>query len=146
MPNYTFQCQSCGRTAVQHRPFSTGPVAEGACDCGGELSHDFCIDVLSQQVNTAGCRDHNFIPEERRVASNDGFGIGKAAAARKAAGYGRAVAERRKALRDGGNKGSIRQTMSVPAELFHGKIRETGDKNYWNDKGNVSRHKEWQVG
>ena len=102
--------------------------------------------MLTQEFNTAACRDHDFIPEQKRVASNDGFGIGKDAAARKARGYGKAIAERRKQLRDGGNRGSIKHKMSVPAELYHGKICETGDRNYWNDTTNVSRHKDWEVG
>jgi hypothetical protein len=33
----------------------------------------------------------------------------------------------------------------VPAELYHGKIRETGDKDYWSDKRNLEQHTDTKV-
>lgn len=140
MPNYTFQCEDCQRTAVLARAFSVGPVSE-PCSCGGELKHDLRADVLTVEADTSGCRDHNFIPEHKRV-----YRPGTAAdASRKEAAYAGHVAERRKQLKDG-NKGSIKQTMAIPADLYHGKLRETGDKNYWADKKNVARHSDFKVG
>lgn len=141
MPNYTFCCSACGETAVLHRPFSVGPSPE-PCPCGGQREHDFRTDVASIELDTSACRDHNFIKEGKRV-----YRPGTAVdAERKEAAYAGHVKERRKQLADGGNQGKIRQTMAVPADLYHGKIRETGDKQYWNDKKNVSRHSDFKVG
>ena len=36
----------------------------------------------------------------------------------------------------------VRKVASIPPELFFGKIRETGDKRYWDDKRNVKNHRE----
>ena len=33
----------------------------------------------------------------------------------------------------------------VPADLYHGKIKETGDRDYWNDPGNLKHHKETEI-
>ena len=141
MPNYTFRCKACEQVAVLSRSFAIGPVAE-ACACGGLLEHDLCADVSTVEFDTAACRDHNFIKREKRV-----FRQGtQAAAGRTEAAYAKHVKDRRAAIADGGNKGKIKQTMAIPADLYHGKIRETKDKNYWSDQKNVSRHSDFKVG
>ena len=141
MPNYTYRCNRCPATAIIQRPFSVGPVAD-TCDCGGILEHDIRADVATVECDTASCRDHNTIERSKRV-----FRRGtRAAADRKEAAYANHVKERRAALKDGGNKGKIKQTMAVPADLYHGKIRETKDRNYWTDPKNVSRHNDFKVG
>jgi hypothetical protein len=89
-------------------------------------------------------KDHDNIPEHKRVASS-AAGLGKKGARRLEAAYAEHVEQRRAQLSDGGNTGSIRHDMSIPAELYHGKIKETGDKAYWKDKRNVARHKAWKV-
>lgn len=140
MPNYTFRCDDCGETAVLHRPFSVGPTPE-PCPCGGSREHDFRTDVASVELDTSACRDHNVIERSKRVYRPGS----RAAADRKEAAYARHVTDRRKQLKDG-NQGTIKQTHAIPADLFHGKIRETGDKQYWNDKKNMARHSEFKVG
>lgn len=141
MPNYTMTCQVCGETAVLHRPFSEGPSPE-PCPCGGVREHDFCTDVASIEVDTSSCRDHNVIERSKRVYRPGT----RADADRKERAYAEHVRDRRKQLRDGGNQGRIRQTMAIPADLHHGKIRETGDRNYWKDQKNLSRHSDFKVG
>lgn len=96
-------------------------------------------------IDTSSCRDHDHIPETHRVASDRGFGIGKAAAERREAAYKKHIQTRRKEIADGGNRKSFKQTHSIPADLYHGKIRETGDKNYWKDSKNLDRHKSCKV-
>ena len=65
---------------------------------------------------------------------------------RKEAGYQRAAQKRRRQLAESGNrKSTFRHTHSVPVELYHGKIKQTGDKNYWNDPKNLNRHKSSEV-
>lgn len=140
MPNYTFCCADCGETAVLHRPFSVGPTPE-PCACGGTREHDFRTDVASVECDTSACRDHNFIKREKRVYRPGT----QADAGRREAAYAGHVKERRQQLQ-GGNKGSIRQSHAIPADLYHGKIRETKDKNYWSDSKNMSRHNDFKVG
>lgn len=140
MPNYSYRCENCDNEAVIHRSFAVGPIIE-QCPCGGTLVHDLCADIATVELDTSGCRDHNFIPEHKRV-----FRRGDAAdAVKKEAAYAGHIKERRAALKSG-NKGRIRQSMAVPADLYHGKIRETGDKQYWTDKKNVAKHNAFKVG
>lgn len=139
MPNYTFVCDTCEQTSVLHRPFSVGPVPE-ACHCGGTCIHDFRTDVLSVEVDTSACRDHNTIERSKRVYRPGS----RRDADRREAAYGRHVQQRRSQLKDG-NKGKFSQSHAIPADLFHGKIRETGDKRYWDDKKNVARHSDFKV-
>jgi hypothetical protein len=138
---YTFTCPQGHANEVQ-APISKGPPSSVTCWCRLEASRDWQADA--PMIDTSACRDHDFIPEQMRVASNDGFGIGKAKAAKKVDAYKQHIQKRRSQLADG-NKGSIKQTHAVPAELYHGKIRETGDKNYWQDRKNLDRHKSCKV-
>ncbi len=48
--------------------------------------------------------------------------------------------ERIKAIRNNGQCGQdVRMTHSVPVELYHGKIRESGDPNFWKNKRNLEQ-------
>lgn len=140
---YTFTCEDCGSQETIERSMVEGPPEMIECGCGYGMRRDWQADV--PMIDTSSCRDHDFIPPEKRVASNDGFGVGKRGAAKKVEGFRRHISDRRKQLAEGGNQGSIRHTHSVPADLYHGKIRETGDRNYWNDPANMARHKNCKV-
>jgi len=142
MPYYTFSCDRCEDLTVLRRSFELGPNAFCPCACGGILTHNFLADAGTVEFDTAACRDHNFIKREKRVYRPGT----QADAGRKEAAYASHVKQRRAALADGGNKGKIKQTMAIPADLYHGKVRETGDKNYWADKKNVARHSDFKVG
>ena len=139
---YQFKCGECEAGQELTASISKGPPESVACCCGGVATRDWKADA--PMIDTSGCRDHDFIPETKRVASNDGFGVGKRGAEKRVKGFKKHIDNRRKELA-GGNKGSIRHTNSVPADLFHGKIRETGDKNYWNDPSNMAKHKSTKV-
>jgi hypothetical protein len=141
MPNYTFVCDTCSETVVLHRAFSTGPTPEDCHRCCGTLQHDFRADALTVDFDTAACRDHNTITHAKRVFRRGS----KRRADKLERRYAGHVKDRRRQLKDG-NKGSIKQSHAIPADLYHGKIRETGDKQYWNDKKNLSRHSDFQVG
>jgi hypothetical protein len=140
VPNYTFVCEDCQETVILSRPFSVGPTPE-ACPCGGERKHDIRSDILSVEIDSSGCRDHNEIPREKRVYRP----VTRAGASKVEAQYKRHIKQRRDQLKDG-NQGSVKQTHAIPADLYHGKIRETRDKNYWRDKKNMSRHEDFKVG
>jgi hypothetical protein len=93
------------------------------------------------QCNTAACRDHDHIPPEKRVLDPMNF-KGEAVKERE---FEEHVQHRRKLVREAGSGKDFRMSHSVPADLFHGKIRETGDKEYWNDPSNLRRHKSCEV-
>jgi hypothetical protein len=101
--------------------------------------------VYGCQIDTSACKDHNFIPEECRVVDSD-RSYDRATGIKKEQMFNRAIQRRRAQLADGGNKGSIQHKRSVPAELYHGKIRETGDPDYWKDEKNLERHPNTKVG
>lgn len=138
---YTFKCPQ-GHLTERQASISVGPPQSVMCWCRLSAERDWQADA--PMLDTSACRDHDFIPEPLRVASNDGFGVGKAGAARKVDSFKRHIQQKRQELANG-NKGSIKQTHAVPADLYHGKIRETGDKNYWQDKKNLDRHKSCKV-
>jgi len=141
MPFYTFKCDDCSKSELlllQMRDYEK----PRKCDCGGTARRDYNADLQTVQISTVGTRDHNKIPEDKRV---QGAKTRSAAAAKERA-YGEHLHNRRQQLASDGNKrSSFRHKMSVPAEIVHGKIKETGDKSYWDDPKNVARHKEWEV-
>lgn len=137
--NYTFTCQDCGSQKVISASIKVGPPEMIECGCGDAMLRDWQADA--PMLDTSACRDHDDIPHEKRVARSST----PRSSAREEAKFQRHNQERRKQLADGGNRGSIRHTHSVPADLYHGKIRETGDRNYWKDPANVKRHKSTEV-
>lgn len=136
---YEYHCPECDLyISFDCLPFQ--PPKDPRCECGGNPSR-----VYNAQVNTAGCKDHDHIPEQKRVADPRGPAT-QASADRKEAAFRKHIESRRSALREAGNRGGFRHTHSVPADLYHGKIRETGDRNYWSDPANLRRHSSTRVG
>ncbi len=135
---YAFKCWKCGMTEeVQARPFHPPPA--GTCACGVLMQR-----VYGCQIDTSGCRDPDDIPANKQIAfaENDMTSSQASAIERR---FQRNNAATRKELADGGNQGSIRKTHQIPANLYHGKIKQTGDRDYWNDKKNRDRHKSCKV-
>lgn len=95
-------------------------------------------------IDTSSCRDHSDVAPKYRVPRGP-RGLGSSRAEGEEARFQRHIHQRRKDLADGGNRGLFRHTHSVPADLYHGKIRETGDKHYWDDPKNLNRHKDSKV-
>jgi len=94
-------------------------------------------------IDTSACRDHSEVRADKRVRS---AWDGNKSPEKVEAQFNQQVSRRRKEIRDaGGQRGSIKQTHAVPTHLFHGKIAETEDRNYWNDPKNLARHKECKV-
>ena len=90
--------------------------------------------------------DADEIPVGSRVTENTAFGDTKAQGVRKEARYQKAIQQRRRQLVENGDrKSTFRHTHSVPVELYHGKIKQTGDKDYWKDPKNLNRHKSSEV-
>lgn len=112
------------------------------CNCGKRMHRDWRTDI--PMIDTSMCRDHNHVPVGKRVARNAN-GMSQRQAAKEEKKFDDHIRERRSLLADGGNKGSFRHTHSVPADLYHGKIKETGDKDYWRDSTNMRKHKDCKV-
>lgn len=141
---YTFRCigTECDHTEIVHASIHDGPPEPFLCTwCGDALVHDIAADLKTVTIDTSGCRDHDFIPEQHRVPISDGVGI---SAEKREQLYHRELQQKRAQLREG-NRGSVKQTHSIPAELYHGKIRETKDPHYWKDPKNLKRHKSTEV-
>ena len=39
----------------------------------------------------------------------------------------------------------MKKSMQIPAALYHGKIKQTGDRSYWDNPKNRNRHKSCKV-
>jgi hypothetical protein len=133
---YPFQCDECGQAvSVNCRPLHPPP----APICHGASMRR----IYGCQINTSACRDASDIPANKRVVRS-GVMLGKDVDShREEMRFRRHIDSKRKQIKEDSNKGSpFRHTHSVPADLYHGKIRETGDKDYWQDPSNVSRHKD----
>lgn len=92
-------------------------------------------------IDTSACRDADYIPPEKRVLDlTDRRGEHT-----KERAFTKHIDDRRKLAKEAGHGKSYRMSHSVPADLFHGKIRETGDPDYWDNPKNLNRHKSCKV-
>jgi len=133
---YPFECEPCDISfGIEARPFH--PPQDVTCPKCSKLMQR----VYGCEIDTSGCKDHDDIPEEKRVQRRNL----PASPHREEARFKRHIDEKRKLYAEAGQSQNMRHTHSVPADLYHGKIRETGDKNYWNDPKNLNRHKTTKV-
>jgi hypothetical protein len=145
---YSYKCPKCGSTGEFVRSLSEGPLTYVTClvkvrgrACETLMHRDWQADA--PMIDTSACRDHSEIPAEKRVRSAwDGNRSPECVEAQ----FSRQIEGRRKEIREaGGQQGTLKQTHAVPTHLYHGKIKETGDKNYWSDPKNLNRHTECKV-
>lgn len=138
---YTFKCE-CGFLVEVSAPISVGPPEKQKCaKCFKRMERDWQADA--PMIDTSACKDHSAVRPDKQVRSR---WDGNQSPERVEANFKRHIESRRKEIRSaGGQRGSIKQTHAVPAHLFHGKIKETGDKNYWSDPKNLNRHTECKV-
>lgn len=92
-------------------------------------------------IDTSMCKDHSDIPEKDRVLREHAPSNPAAVEAR----YQQAIQERRKLKRQAGDAKTIRQTHMFPPDLYHGKVRQTGDREYWKDPKNLRKHKDCEI-
>ena len=140
---YTFKC-ACGATTEVVRSIADGPPPSVRCEihgCGGRAVRDWQADA--PMLDTSSCRDHSNVKESSRVRSRWDRNWKPETVERK---FKENIDRRRREIRDsGGQRGAIKQTHAVPTHLYHGKIRESGDKNYWSDPKNLAKHTECKV-
>jgi hypothetical protein len=137
---YAFNCDYCNSyVELSARAFHP-PKAPLCSECGMQTYRSYGC-----HIDTAGCKDHDEIPEGQRVQYGGERNISKGQAAGIEAAHQRHNDQTRRDLADGGNRGALRKTHQIPAALFHGKIKQTGDRNYWDDPKNRNRHKSTRV-
>ena len=138
---YSFSCE-CGTKAELSFSMKDGPPADPKCpECRGKMQRDWKADA--PMIDTSACRDHSSVGQKHLKRS---AWDGNKSADRVEREFKQHIDGRRKQIRDaGGQRGSIKQTHAVPSHLYHGKIKETGDPNYWSDPKNLNRHTECKV-
>ncbi len=138
---YAFQCPKCLRVEeVDTKPFHP-PKAPLCTWCDIRTSR-----IYGCHIDTSGCQDVDDIPHADQVAYGGERNISSGQAAKIEAKHQAHNEKTRRQLADGGNRGSVRLKRQIPAALYHGKIKQTGDKNYWDDSKNRRRHKSTEVG
>ncbi len=137
---YPFECHSCGLPKnLEARAFH--PPEAPICPSCGECMNR----VFGCQIDTSGCKDVDDIPLQDCVAYGGAADISRGQALAIEAAHGRHNEQTRRDLADGGNKGSFRKEMQIPAALYHSKIKQTKDRSYWEDPRNRNRHKSCKV-
>lgn len=143
MVTHLYRCEECEAEKDVSCPISQAPPGTAWC----EECEDMTMRKVWRPVQfICDASDPDHIPMESRVTENTLHGVSKSAGTKKEAAYRRALDKRRRQLADGGNQGTRKHTHSVPAELYHGKIKQTGDKDYWKDPANLNKHKDCRVG
>jgi hypothetical protein len=143
---YSFECTKCRKTVQLTLPVSECDSKPPCEKCRQPMRRNFGADWATLQVNTQSCKDHDEVPANKRTVAN----LGKGMTPKRARALERRYAEDVQSKRElaevaGGNRGLQRMEMSVPTELYHSKIRQTGDRSYWKDPKNRARHKAWKV-
>jgi len=136
---YDFWCE-CGGRATADGSFDAPPPPP-FCSCGQQMHRDFggiCID-------TSGCKDHDEVPFKARVTQETLTGVSASRGNAIERAYAADIAAKRKANKQSGKKGTMTMSHSIPTELYFGKIKETGDKAYWQSPKNLNRHKSTKV-
>jgi hypothetical protein len=138
---YSFKCEPCGVTAEARASISVGPPERVRCPvCRKAMERDWLTDT--PMLDTSACKDANEIPGKFLTRSLHDKGTPAQIERR----FGENLQRRRAEIRDaGGQTKSIKQTHAIPAHIVHGKIKQTGDKQYWNDPKNLAKHSDWKV-
>lgn len=145
MTIYSYICDNCEHTEEQYGSIHRVPPWTQVCPVCKH--HALRRDLLADrtQISTVGCSggsDPDDIPPEYRVTDTPLEGTSAAKGAKMERLYQKDIEAKRRAKRKGA---PMEMTNSIPAELYHGKIRQTGDKNYWDDPKNRKRHKSTEV-
>lgn len=137
---YPFQCQSCDHPFTLERPMAEAPECIQECPECFEEAHRVWVSPHVVAIGCSARSDPDKVPERFRVTQDALNGTSP----KQAEKLERAYAEHIQTLRDNKRPGSSIKE-SVPAELYWGKIKETGDKKYWDDPKNRKRHKSVRI-
>lgn len=135
---YPFHCE-CGES-VELDAKAFHPPKAPDCECGLQMDRTYGCNI-----DVSGCKDPDDVAPEHRVSVSQERNLSNSQARRIEAQAGRKIAQTRRDIADGGNKGLQRMTHQIPAALHAAKIKETGDRNYWDNPKNLKRHKSCKV-
>jgi hypothetical protein len=137
---YEFICDVCGTVrTLESRPFR--PPENPTCQCKKLTT---MRRIYSAVIDTSGCQDVDSIPAQHMLCPRPD-GMSKSEAEARTRRYQQSNQMLRRQIAEGGKKEGIKQSHAIPPELYHGKIKQTGDKNYWRDSKNLDRHKSCRV-
>lgn len=139
MPTITYECL-CGPFERQFSIMKAPPETLECSDCDRAAVR---VWEAPEFICDRADRDPDNVPAQFQVSDGvrpeskeEGIKIEKA--------YQRKLDRRRRQLAEDGG-GAIKHTNSVPSHLYHGKIRQTGDKNYWLDEKNRNKHSSTKI-
>lgn len=133
---YQMECKQCGEVEIS-KPMSDPARDNDQCpECKGFGTRRIFAMPQICTVGCSGASDPDDIPAEFGVTQNPLGGERKQSLALEKA-YQRDIEHKRRNKRSGG---PMQLSRSIPAELYHGKIKQTGDKDYWSDPKNRKRH------
>lgn len=135
---FRFDCY-CGEVQDRESSAFCPPEAPECPACGSVMQR-----VYGAHIDTSGCRDHDSIPPEKRVVRSSSIMSGRDCDPVMEERRFQEHIEKQRELA-ANHRGDFRKTHSVPADLYHGKIRETGDPHYWDDPTNRDRHRSTKV-
>jgi hypothetical protein len=146
MPTITYQCDDpdCGYICERQNSIKVQPPDGFPCvselSCMGRMVR---VWEAPQFICDRADADHNHVPEQYRVSDR---------VVPETAAQGRAIERahkeklartRREVAENPGS--SFQKEQEIPAHLYHGKIRQTGDRNYWLQKKNRDKHSAFNV-
>lgn len=137
MPTITYICEDCDEAQEIQNSIKISPPPSVKCPCG---SYAYRHWKAPQFVCERADRPHDFVPPQFRVS--DRVRPESAAEGRK---IEKAYQEDLKHKRDNLKSSDFQMSHSIPAHLYHGKVRETGDRSYWLDPKNRAKHKSCEV-
>lgn len=135
---FNYECE-CGWRGQRNIKFGSRPTGWIPCEACGSEAHRVWE---SPQIVCDNDPDH--VPPQFAV-SRDGAPVSSREAAKREKQYERGIQQRRQELKGTKAKGGIQQTHSIPPELYYGKVRQSGDKNYWKDPKNLRKHSSTKV-
>lgn len=141
MPTITFECPDCGPFEKQFSIMKAPPKWMGCEEC---LARSERVWEAPEFICDRADRDPDHIPKQYRVSDRvkpesaaEGKRIEKA--------YQAKMERTRRDVAEASGGTPLAKTHEIPAHLYHGKIKQTGDKNYWLDPKNRNKHKSTRV-
>jgi len=137
---FPYHCYECGiDNDLTGKPFHP-PMAPQCPECYSLMDRVYgCV------IDTSGCKDHDEVAPEHRISVSQEKNISSRQTAAVERSYAKKIAQTRRDIADGGNRGTRRMTHQIPAALHAAKIKESGDRTYWDDPKNRARHRSCKV-
>lgn len=134
-----YRCD-CGFSDIVSFGIKQGPPEMVFCVCGKQMQR---VWKAPQFICEPADKPADHVPEQFRVSSR--VRPESAAKGRRIERAYQADIEHKRQIARGNSGDAPQMSHSIPAHLYHGKIRETGDRNYWLDPKNRNKHKSCEI-